>query len=268
MKLKTGVTGDGYAENIRRFFEKTGVETDIVVLSEAQDYAGALRRGEVHTVVMPLSEAPFLDQTDLTIAALTERSAPGHCLLVRNESFDPTQILKVRKGGKVVVDSGLFTALLREIRPDIEFIQTGTGTGEVFGVPETDAFCVAEEAASTLADIFNFRKVVLNPFEFPPVPGSGVSALICLRDDMETRRKLGVVHHREVAVCTNVERSVTKEHGKYRKNTGVLCERDSNGYYHASAVFATDEEVRRGRISSSTHAGLAEELARQIYGQF
>ncbi len=267
MKLKTGVADNRYTERIRHFFERNDLESEIITLSEAQDYAGALRRGDVHTVMMPLAEAPFFEQTDMTIAALADRIAPGYCLLARNESIDATQILKVRKGGRVSVDSVLFTALLREIRPDLEFIRTESGKN-ISEVPDSDAFCIPEDSVSALPDISNFRKISLNPFEFPPEPGSGVLAIVCLRDDMETRRKLRTIHRSEVSVCTNVERSVLKAHEIHRKNTGVLCVRDDNGYYHASAVFATDEEVRRARISSGTHAGLAGELAKKIYGQF
>lgn len=266
MKLKTGVTGNRYSESIRRYFEKYNVETNVIILPESQDYAGALRRGDVHTVVMPLADAPFLEQTDLIIGALTDRSAPGNCLLVRSESYDPTQVLKVRKGGRVAVGSVLFTALLREIRPDLEFVHHESGAGELSGAPDIDAFCVAEDATAKFEEISNFGKVSLNPSEFPPLPGSGVLAILCLRDDMETRHKLKTIHRSEVSVCTNVERSVVKANEKHRNNTGVLCERDGNGYYHASAVFATDEEVRRARISSSTHAGLAGELAKRIFG--
>lgn len=266
MKLKTGVTDIRYQDRIHNFLQKNNIEAEVIVLSEVQDYAGALRRGDVQTVVMPLSETPFFEQTDLTIGALTDRSSPGHCLLVRTNSFDQTQVLKVRKGGTLSVDSALFTALLREIRPDLEFVPAETGSGNLSGVPETDARCISEEAAAALPDIRGFEKIALNPFEFPPAPGSGVLAIICLRDDAETRGQLKAIHRSEVSVCTNVERSVAKVHEKHRHNTGVICERDNNGYYHASAVFATGDEIHRARISSSTHAGLAGELAKKIYG--
>ncbi|MFN5364036.1 MAG: hypothetical protein ACK5CH_01365 [Bacteroidota bacterium] len=261
MKLKTGVTDNKYSDSIRSFFERNKVDTEVIALSEVQDYAGALHRGDVQAVAMPLDETPFFDQTDLVIAALSNRSAPGYSLLVRRESYDPSQVLKIRKGGIIYTDSLLFTALLKEIRPDTECSMTELGSDL-----KPDAFCVPENKVYALTETADFEKIVLNPFEFPPRAGSGVMAIVCMRDDMETRRQLREVHQGDISVCTNVERSIVKGNEKYREYTGAYCERDSNGYYHACAVFASDTGIHRARASSSTHAGLAAELAKKIYG--
>lgn len=265
MKLKTGVTDNKYSDSVRSFFEKNKVDTEVVSLSDIQDYAGALRRGDVQAVAMPLAETPFFDQADLVIAALSNRNTPGYCLLVRRESYAPSQVLKIRKGGIIYTDSILFSALLKEIRPDTECTTTEFGSGDMPGDLKPDAFCLPENNVSALTETEDFEKILLNPFEFPPRAGSGVMAIVCMRDDMETRRQLREAHQSDISVCTNVERSIVKGNEMYQEYTGAYCERDSNGYYHACAVFASDTGIHRARASSSTHAGLAAELAKKIF---
>lgn len=267
MKLKTGVTSNIYSERVHHFFEKNNVETEVVVLAEAQDYAGALRRGDVQAVAIPLNETPFFEQTDLVIAALTDRNTPGYCLFVRDESYDPAQVLKIKKGGRISTDSALLRALLGEIRPDFEFLPAGFTLDDSSGMIRADAICGMNDASARAFEAELFKKIPLSPFEFPPQPGSGVFAIVCLREDMDSRRQLKVAHRSEVSVCTNVERSLVRENHDYREKTGVFCERDANGYYHAYAVFAAGNEIHRARISSSTHAGLAGELGRKLFSQ-
>jgi porphobilinogen deaminase len=261
MKLRIGIDNNLFTDRVQDLVKSGGIDFELIMLKETREMINQLKTGAIQAIVIPLEGAPFFDQTEMIIAALSERLAANNCLLINKDSFDPSQVLRLKKGVTVHSITALEKAMLSEIRPDLVHCElSALRVGD-----HIDALFTSEEYVEKFFDGDLFEKMTLSPFEFPPVPGTGVLSFVCLRADTDTRRHLQKIHHKEVSVCTNVERAVMREQIENRKNMGVWCERDANGYYHACAVCLKDGRIRRGRASSSTHAGLAQELARQIF---
>lgn len=234
----------------------------------------ALLDGRVDLAVHSLKDMPTSQPSGLTLAALSYRADPADLLIIRPEAVVADQVLSLAKGAKVGTSSARRKAQLRDLNADLLAVDIRGNVPtrlEKARSGEVDAVLLAAAGIERLAlDLSSFKVIRLHPREFVPAPGQGVMAIQTREDDLELRKKLAALHDDKVGVCTNVERKVLQLlGGGCQTPLGVHCTLDAMGNFHAHAAMAKDWQspVRRVRHSSSTHAGLAEQILRLLQSE-
>lgn len=229
----------------------------------------ALLRGDIDLAVHSMKDLPTHPPEGLVITAVSYRDNPADWLILRPEAVDPTQIFKLKQGALVGTSANRRKAQLVDFRPDLQpkDIRGNVPTRlEKLRAGDFDAIFLAAAGVSRLGlDISDLVVIELNPREFVPAPAQGVLAWQTNRDDTATRLILKKIHHPEISSCTNIERRVLQlMSGGCQLPLGVYCERDETGNYHAFAACEVKGEMKRTRVSSSTSAGVAEQLFAQL----
>lgn len=225
----------------------------------------ALLRGDIDLAVHSMKDLPTSPPEGLVITAVSYRDNPADWLIIRRESIDPKQIFKMKPGAVVGTSASRRKAQLIDFRPDVQVkdIRGNVPTRlEKLRSGDFDAIFLAAAGVSRLElDLSDFLLVELNPREFVPAPAQGVLAWQTNQKDTATRLILKKMHHPEISACTNVERTVLQRmNGGCQLPLGVYCERDKTGNYHAFAACDMGGIMQRVRVSSSTSAGVAEQL--------
>lgn len=227
----------------------------------------ALLAGAIDCAVHSLKDLPTDQVEGLVIAGVTYREDPADWLILRKEAIDTSKILNIKEGADIGTGSVRRKLQLHTIRPDLvaKDIRGNIPTRIAkLRSGEYDGLMLAAAGIRRLdMDLGEFEIIRLHPNEFIPAPGQGVVAIQCRKDDTDLRRIIKNIHHPEVSVCTNIERSVLKQMGGgCHLPLGVHCTKDAAGYYHTNAIFGNEDmtSVRRARYSSSTIAGLADQI--------
>lgn len=231
----------------------------------------ALLRGDIDLAVHSMKDLPTSPPDGLVITAVSYRDNPADWLLLRPESVDTSQVFKLKQGAVVGTSANRRKAQLLDFRPDVQLkdIRGNVPTRlDKLRSGDFDAIFLAAAGVSRLElDISDLVLVELNPREFVPAPAQGVLAWQTNRGDTATRMILRQLHRPDISACTNVERKVLQlMSGGCQLPLGVHCERDANGNYHAFAACEIEGTLRRARVSSSTNAGVAEQLIGQLKG--
>ena len=226
----------------------------------------ALLREEVDLAVHSMKDLPTQNPEGLVITAVSERYDPADWLLIRTEKTEK-KIFQVVEGGIIGTSSARRKAQMLHYRPDVD-IQELRGN-----VPtrvqklrdgQYDAIILAAAGLKRLEmDLGDLTLLPLNVKEFVPAPAQGVLAFQTRSEDKKTRRMVRLLHHSNVASCTNVERKVLQlMDGGCHVPLGVYCEQDVMGNFHAWAAWSEEVEapLRRAQFSSSTTDGMAEQL--------
>ncbi len=286
--LKIGTRGSKLAlwqaAFTRSELARIGVESELVIIKTQGDLVqhlgfdklegkgfftkeieDALLRGDIDLAVHSMKDLPTSPPEGLVITAVSYRDNPADWLIVRRDAVDMQQVFKMKLGAVVGTSANRRKAQLIDYRPDVQLkdIRGNVPTRlEKLRSGDFDAIFLAAAGVSRLAlDLSDFLLVELNPREFVPAPAQGVLAWQTNRDDTATRLILKKLHHPEISACTNVERKVLQlMSGGCQLPLGVHCERDALGNYHAFAACDIDGTMRRVRVSSSTSAGVAEQL--------
>lgn len=288
MKIRIGTRGSKLAlwqaEFTRSELARIGVESELVIIKTQGDIVqhlsfdklegkgfftkeieDALLRGEIDVAVHSMKDLPTEQPEGLAITAVSYRENPADRLLIRKESFDAGEVLRLKKGAVAGSSANRRKAQLADMRPDIQLkdLRGNVPTRvERLRAGDFDAIFLAAAGLNRLQqDLSDFEVVELNPREFVPAPAQGVLAWQCNRGDTATRRIFQQLHHPEVAACTNIERKVLKMmEGGCQLPLGAFCERDAQGYYHVFAACEIGGELRRALVSSSTSFGVAEKI--------
>lgn len=231
----------------------------------------ALLRGDIDLAVHSMKDLPTSPPDGLVITAVSYRDNPADWLLLRPEAVDTSQVFKLKQGAVVGTSANRRKAQLIDFRPDVQLkdIRGNVPTRlEKLRSGDFDAIFLAAAGVSRLElDISDLTLVELNPREFVPAPAQGVLAWQTNRGDTATRMILRQLHRPDISACTNVERKVLQlMSGGCQLPLGVHCERDASGNYHAFAACEIEGTLRRARVSSSTNAGVAEQLIGQLKG--
>jgi len=231
----------------------------------------ALLRGDIDLAVHSMKDLPTSPPDGLVITAVSYRDNPADWLLLRPESVDTSQVFKLKQGAVVGTSANRRKAQLLDFRPDVQLkdIRGNVPTRlDKLRSGDFDAIFLAAAGVSRLElDISDLVLVELNPREFVPAPAQGVLAWQTNRGDTATRMILRQLHRPDISACTNVERKVLQlMSGGCQLPLGVHCERDTTGNYHAFAACEIEGTLRRARVSSSTNAGVAEQLIGQLKG--
>ncbi|MDX2134003.1 MAG: hydroxymethylbilane synthase [Saprospiraceae bacterium] len=292
MKLRIGTRGSALAlwqaQHTQAELQKIDVASELVIISTKGDqiqHLGfdkmegkgfftkeieeALLLGEVHVAVHSMKDLSTQQPEGLVVAAVSYREDPSDRLLVRPEAYDPSQPFRLCTGAVVGTSAARRKAQILDFRPDVRVkdLRGNVPTRvDKLRAGDYDAIFLAGAGLERLQlDVSDLQVLHLQPREFVPAPAQGVLAWQTHRDDMATRRLFSRLHHPLVAACTNVERSLLRLlDGGCQLPLGAFCERDANGHYHAWAACVVDNQMRRARVSQTTHEGMAERLLAQL----
>jgi hydroxymethylbilane synthase len=230
----------------------------------------ALLREEIDLAVHSMKDLPTTSPEGLCITAVSDRANPGDTLLIRRECIAP-KTFRLAEGAVVGTSSARRKAQMLSYRPDvvIKDIRGNVPTRiQKLRDGNFDAILLAAAGLERIQpDLSDLEVLHLNTQEFVPAPAQGVLAFQTREQDLETRRILRQIHHRDTARRTNVERRVLQLlDGGCHVPLGVFCKQDANGHYHVWAAYAPDwkSPVKRVQLSSTTHDGLAEEVFDQL----
>ncbi len=228
--------------------------------------AEALLSGDADVLVLPWSCVPLQMPEGIVITALSGRSNEQVCLVINEAVAQPGVTLPLPQGAHVVVTADILGRQLITYRPDVQlsnvslFMAANIYEGD-FG--DFDAFLTG--LTSEMQQNLSAKgKVVvpLHPREFVPLPGSGLTAYLCCKDDLETRKTMLAAHHKSIVAEANVERQLSKIAGETApQRVAAKCQIDQNGHYHLWCAYLHSQNgmLQRTAVSSSTSFQLAEQ---------
>ncbi|MEL6867536.1 MAG: hydroxymethylbilane synthase [Bacteroidota bacterium] len=227
----------------------------------------ALLRGDIDLAVHSMKDLPTESPEGLSITAVSYREDPADWLVVHKAAYEATQSLRMKANPIVGTSSARRKAQIKHLRPDVQLkdIRGNVPTRlDKLRQGQFDAILLAAAGLRRLEmDLEEFEVVRLNPREFVPAPAQGVLAYQVRQNDKTLRRLLKVLHHKEVAQQTNIERKVLQLlGGGCHTPLGVYCNCDQGGNYHVWAATASSTEgpLKSVQLSSSTSFGLAEKI--------
>ena len=233
-----------------------------------------LLAGQVDLAVHSMKDLPTSSPEGLVIAGVSYRESPEDVLLISPQAVDRTQTLRIKANAIVGTSSARRKAQMLDFRSDIQLkdIRGNVPTRiKKLREGQFDAIVLAAAGLNRLQiDVSDLEVVKMNPREMIPAPAQGVIAYQCRIDDLDTRKIVNQIHQREVARCTNIERTVLKLlDGGCHIPLGVFCEKDGDGNYHVWAAKAErwDTTLVKTRLSSSTNILLAEKIVEALEKQ-
>lgn len=231
----------------------------------------ALLDQRVDLAVHSLKDMPTTQPDGLTLAALSYREDPADLLIIRPEAVKEGAKLSLADGATVGTSSARRKAQLLALHPNLNLVDIRGNVPtrlEKARNGTVDAIVLAAAGVARLdIDLSYFVSHRFHPREFVPAPGQGVMAIQTRLDDLDLRKQLAKIHHREVGICTNVERQVLQLlDGGCQTPLGAHVYRDQVGNYRAFAALAAswNAPVKMVQLSQSTHAGLAEAVFEQL----
>lgn len=241
------------------FLKDHGIESHLVLYRDHQELANALLSAEINIFPTGLKDLPTTLPEGTVIAALSARDDVRQCLVLPHhvaEKTDLTTMNGLTIGVCNTVNQAQLLALYPEVKAEIhdmlplegiEAMRNGRFDGGIMTTVTANVLAMREEE-------WLIRRI--NAREFIPEAGQGVACLVAATDDLATRRLLKTVHNRDVAMVTNVERTLKKMFND--RDIAAHCERDKMGNYHLSAAAVVNGTLRKVRLSRSTTVGLAE----------
>ncbi|HUR76562.1 MAG TPA: hydroxymethylbilane synthase [Acidimicrobiales bacterium] len=153
---------------------------------------------------LPSSQELLTD--GLVLACVPERADPRDCLV-------GATLADLPRGATVGTGSARREALLRHLRPDLEFVGLrGNIATRLARVGELQAI-VAAVAALERLDLGDRISETFDPDVFVPQVGQGALAVECREADAETRARLVKIDNAEAHACVLAERAFLAELG-------------------------------------------------------
>lgn len=229
-----------------------------------------LRDESVDFLLFHLPDVPVNLPEDLVIGALISRVNPAECILVNKENFDATADLKLKNNTITGVRNELHAAQINSLNNtvNIQIHRDLNNIHDLFNDGLLDAIVIPQFTIEYFDAISGDTQIIkLHPKEFIPTPGQGVTACVCLRDNIEVRKILRTVHKSEISECTNTERNILKMALKEgMKNTGAFCTTDQHRNLHVYACIIDPEsgKLKKAALSQSTTKNLSENLFQSL----
>jgi hydroxymethylbilane synthase len=261
--LRIGVRMEPWAKLFgiytQNFLKENGIESQVALFRDSQELSNALLSSEISVFPTSLKDVPTTLPEGTTLAALSDRDDVRQCLVLPRFVAEKTD-LQTFKGLNIGVCLEVTGRQLKHIYPEIdteihnmmplegiEAMRTGRFDGGIMTIVTTKVLKMREE---------EWYIQPFHPREFIPEAGQGVACLLVATEDLPTRRLLKNVHRQNVALVTNVERTLKKMFND--THITAYCERDKAGNYHLSAAALVEGELKKVRLSQSTSIGLAE----------
>ncbi len=232
-----------------QFIEKTDLNSSLKDLENQQ----------LDLILLPLVDIPFGSFYNTSIAALSNRTKSIHTLVIPSHLHSRKYDFQLQKNSSLTVSSELIRSQMSYFRPDLRIEvmdQSDLSSAIETSMTQTSFIVNKEMIESTETDYIHFD---LSPKEIVPMPGTGTWALVCNSENIELRKSLTKIHNKHTAICTNIERKVSKA---FDNNVGVYCEKDLSDNYHIYGVRLNKEknQLVRKELSYSTTVNLAEDL--------
>lgn len=194
--------------------------------------------------IMPLSQAPFLNEkSPWIIAALSQRMI--HHLSISSKVWQEELPLWLPHGYSLHSEKTEYSRQAAHLRPDLNI---SSSIGDIASI-----FVNQQDFKVT-------RK--LHPSEITPVAGEFVNAYIVRKSNLEFRRLLQTVHHISTGRCTNIERSLWRNHPN--SLLGAFCHMDDKDRYHLYLAQDIGQEIVKHRWIQRTWHGLLEIAEQKI----
>lgn len=234
----------------------------------------ALLDKKVDLAVHSMKDLPTDQPDGLVLCGVSYRENPQDILLIRNEKSDPDKPYQLGTNAIVGTSSARRKCLIKHFadHPIIKDIRGNVPTRiEKLRSGEFDAILLAKAGIERLnLDLTDLTEIALNPREFIPAPAQGVLAFQCREDDIEMRKKINLIHNKNVSAVTNIERRVLQLFdGGCHLPLGVFCYKDNIHNYHCYAAYSEDFESapKFTTISQSTSHQLAERVFENLKKQ-
>jgi hydroxymethylbilane synthase len=239
--LRIGVRMEPWAKLFgiytQNFLKENGIESQVALFRDNQELSNALLSSEISVFPTSLKDVPTTLPEGTTLAALSDRDDVRQCLVLPRFVAEKTD-LQTFKGLNIGVCLEVTARQLKHIYPEIdteihnmmplegiEAMRTGRFDGGIMTIVTTKVLKMREE---------EWYIQPFHPREFIPEAGQGVACLLVATEDLPTRRLLKNVHRQNVALVTNVERTLKKMF--HDTHITAYCERDKAGNYHLSAA--------------------------------
>ena len=226
---------------------------------------------EINAVAVCLEYLPTTIPEDWVIAALSKRSPCAINLLTFPATSFNDALFNLPTHPIIASSADIISAQFKDIIPDAYF-KKKINSEEVYAhleslIGTTNTTTKDENVNGGLIpqmylsgniriDNEELEAVTFDPSEITALPGSGVVAFLCKREDLETRRFFKEIHSTETGEVINIERQLKKLFND--KDIAAFCEKDANENYHLYAATVVGEIVKRCRVSQSTFFELAE----------
>ena len=168
-----------------------------------------LLEGKIDFAVHSAKDMPTQTQSGLAVAAYTERLDPRDILV--SASREP--LAKLPKGTIIGTSSPRRQALLRRIRPDLNFTNLrGNIDTRIRKVRHGECQATVLAHAGLLrAGLDQEVDELFDLDRFPPAPGQGALAIECRHDDMRVFELLEKINHQPTSWAVMAERTVLQE---------------------------------------------------------
>ncbi len=230
----------------------------------------AVLDGRVDFAVHSMKDLPvFEPETDLLIAAVSERGSPADVLVSRGDRF-----LRELKPRSVVGTSSLLRiAQLKRIRPDLkaEPIRGNVETRvKKVDDGEFDAVILAEAGLARLS--MTSRMAERLPIEnFLPAPGQGIVAAVARRDNRQVIELLRKIEHFPTRAEAESERELVRIlEGGCKVPIGALASANGDRIRLVGCVLSADGKERlfttkTGKVGDAVEVG--QNAAENLIGQ-
>ncbi len=170
-----------------------------------KEVEAAVLSGEADIAVHSAKDLPSLTAAGLMLAAYCERRDPRDALI-------GSALGDLVPGATVATGSVRRRALLREVRPDLVFVELRGNIGSRLSkVPPGGALVMALAALQILKLTERVAEVL--PTSFVPSPGQGCVAVECRSGDRATAELLAAIDHAPTRATVGLERSFLAELG-------------------------------------------------------
>ncbi len=243
-------------EEFNRFKQFIADQTSEIELehttSSEEDIFNQLISDKANILLLPLHKVPITLPVGITIGALSERKEMREALIINQESYDDNEDFRIRLGATIAVQNDRQRYQIAALRSDLVFKDNKN---------KADAFF--DENLDNIPD--NKVIVRLNPKEFVPEPGYGVFAWLTLVENIEMRKLLKNIHHKETAEQTNIERKVYKANIDPELNfLGAYAYYGQDGHAHLFTNAMYKGRFVSKRLSQSTNANISENLIEAV----
>ena len=184
-------------------------ELELALLSGDVDFA-------VHSYKDVPVTMPLVDESNLIIAATTERQDPRDALACR-PGKPPVTLQDLPQGATVGTGSLRRRCQILQQRPDL-IVKPIRGNVDTrlrkLNDGHFDAIVIAMAGLRRVGMFDGESMHALDPAEMLPAPGQGALALQCRRDAPEVRDLLAGIHDPAAAACVAVERQLVARLGR------------------------------------------------------
>ncbi len=240
--------------------DKAALEAVIVYFDSEKDLMNALATGKVAVVPRPMRELSTTLPNGIVITAISERQDTSQSLIIPKNNIDENQLLSLKENAKVTLQNNISRLQFLEFRADI-LAKTNDLTPvqsiEKVNQGDFDACVIPSISIRVMAlSSEDYTIIPFSPKEFITESGHGITAFLTAENDLTTRRQLKVLHTPSVSALSNVERRLKQLFNDI--DIAAYCEKDRANNYHLWAAAIINNELKKTRLSQSTHFELAE----------